>query len=243
MRRLALELTHPITGPQWIEFVSPIPVVLTREGEVKPGFENTYIDPELLIFDPPPVGFRLKGERKWGGIKAPHLVELNGEYVESAVVKIGDRLRWWDYELNVVEVPKLSEKEREMIDASRTSDAALDVYADWLESNGAGKNAEWARLMLKGRIDQTLLQHVGPSFRALVTRARIERCPTACNRNWESLPLSEDPCVRECGSCMKKVTWCENASIARSLREEPVVLDRAAPRSPGDIKRPSYVVG
>ena len=240
---IALELTHPIAGKWWIEFVSPIPVVLTREGAVIPGFENTYIDPELLIFDPKPVAFRLKGERKWGGIKAPHLIELNGEYVESGVVKMGDRLRWWDYEISVVEVPKLSDEARAMVDASRTSDAALNVYADWLESNGAGKRAEWARLMLKGKIDRTLLQHVGPSFRALVTRAAIERCPTACNQKWESLPLGDDPCVRQCETCMKNVTWCEDASIARSLREDPVVIDRAAPRTPGDLRRPNFVVG
>jgi uncharacterized protein (TIGR02996 family) len=232
-----------MAGSRWIEFASPIPVVLTREGAVMPGFENTYIDPELLIFDPPPVAFRLKGERKWGGIKAPHLVELNGEYVESGVVKIGDRLRWWDYEIKVVEVPKLSDEERAMVDASRTSDAALNVYADWLESHGAVKRAEWARLMLKGKIDQTLLQNVGPSFRALVTRARIERCSMSCNQSWESLPLGEDPCVRNCLKCMRPVTWCEDASIARSLREEPVVIDRAAPRSPGDLRRPNFVVG
>lgn len=243
MNRLALELTHPVSGVRRIEFVSPRPVVLNREGGVESGDQHTGGDPELLIFDPPAVSFRLKGEARWGGVKSPQLVELNGENVERGVVKPGDRLRWWDFELTVVELQPLSDAERTMVDAARTSDDALHVYADWLESNGESKRAEWARLMLSGKADHALVTRVGASFRALVTRAPIERCLVSCGQRWESLTLGADPCVRQCGQCMRAVTWCEDAAIARGLREEPVVLDPAAPRSPGDLLRSPYVIG
>jgi hypothetical protein len=134
-----------------------------------------------------------------------------------------------------------------MADAARSDGAALQVYADWLETKGASQSAEWARLVLsphaeaKARMN-ALAPRLGGSFRALVARGAIERCTQRCDQRWEALPLGKEQCRRACSTCKQQVTWCEDAESARDI-VGPVVIDPATPRAPGDLLPRPMVMG
>lgn len=175
---------------------------------------------------------------------------LNGVLRDTGALTAGDLLTWHGFSVSVVSLETLEAPERPMVDAARSSDAALQVFADWLETNGASHRAEWTRLVLASPEDparaqrmEELASSLGPSFRAQVARGRIERCTRAgCPSRWEALPLRAEPWLRPCATCERTVTWCPDADTARDL-PGPVTLDPATPRRAGDLLPRPPVVG
>ena len=134
------------------------------------------------------------------------------------------------------------EAEWAMIEAARTSDASLLVYADWLESRGESDCAEWARLSLgpkerRGKMRE-LANRIGTDFRALVARGPVERCEKSCDRRWETLELSSEPWRRNCTTCFNTVRWCSDVEAGRTLRTGAVVIEPAEPRRQYDLVVP-----
>lgn len=259
MIAFALELIHPGHGTRRVEFVTPKRLALLTDGKTtlhRVGGRGS--SPEALYFQWWPIGrtpqpvrevsFHVAAARGHLSPAPPRLANLNGEQLTRGTLKHGDVLRWRDFRISVFEIRPLREPELAMVDAARTDDAALQVYADWLETRGATQSAEWARLAVsalgepeKARMN-ALAPRLGGSFRALVARGPVERCNQACDQRWEALPLREEPCSRSCSKCALSVTWCEDAESARSV-QGPVTLDPATPRTPGDLLPRPIVVG
>lgn len=249
MASFALELLHPAHGARRVEFVVPKSLALLTDGRTTRGrVGGRRSTPEVLIFrQQQEFTFQILTARGELSPPAAQLAKLNGDQLTQGTLKHGDVLRWRESEISVFEIRPLREPELAMVDAARTDDAALQVYADWLETKGALQSAEWARLAVSplGLNEQArmnaLASRLGGSFRSLVARGAIERCNKRCGQRWESLPLIQEPCLRACTKCGMNVTWCEDAEIARDVRG-PVTLDPATPRSPGDlIPRPPVV--
>lgn len=244
MVRLAIDVVHP-RGAQRLEFVSPRSLSFLQDGQVRRNAHyGRGAHPEMLFIqwwrpaDPPT--FHVSTERRPSPPK-PETPRLNGVLRDTGTLSPGDVLRWRDFTVTATELKRLTAPEWAMVEAARQSDAALQVYADWLETSGASALAQWARLVLAAddasrtaRMN-ALTTQVGPSLRALVARGPVERCGRAgCTARWERLSLTGDPWLRSCGTCERPVSWCDDADTARAV-QGPVVLDPATPRAPGDL--------
>ncbi|MDP1827734.1 MAG: hypothetical protein Q8L48_30960 [Archangium sp.] len=244
MARLALDVVHG-GRTQRIEFVSPRSLSFRQNGVVaRNAHFGRGAHPEMLFIqwwrpnDPP--AFHVTTERRPNPPK-PETPRLNGVLRDRGTLSAGDVLRWRDFTVSVSPLKRLSAPEWGMVEAARQSDAALHVYADWLETSGASALAQWARLVLApGDVNRaaqlsSLAPQLGPSLRALVARGPVERCGhKGCAARWEGLSLTEEPWVRNCGTCERPVSWCDDAETARAV-QGPVVLDPATPRTPGDL--------
>jgi hypothetical protein len=250
---LALDVQHAGQPTQRFELITPRSLSFQVDGRVSRNLRSGRgSNPELLFIqwwrprDAP--SFHVTGARRGADRSAAQAAQVNGVDREQGQLSTGDTLRWHGFLVSVSEVPLLRAPELEMVEAARRSDAALEVYADWLETRGASRSAEWARLVLapdeaqRAAGMQVLARELGASFRALVSRGRVERCDRSCGAQWEGLALKEEPWLRGCGTCERAVTWCEDAESARSV-VGPVVLDPSAPRSPGDLLPRPMVVG
>lgn len=163
----------------------------------------------------------------------------------SGALHAGARLEWRGWTIEVGALAPLTQEERAQLDAARTSDAALLVYADALESRGAADDANWSRLVVDAAKNaeklQALTERVPSSHKAHTARADIERCAERCGQRWEALPLGESPWVRRCGRCGEDVSWAETPWSAPDFG--PVVVDPGAPREPGDLLPSPMPVG
>lgn len=250
MTSFALELLHPAHGTRRVEFVTPKGLTFLVDGTITRGRVGGRVaSPEALYFlRYKAMGFHLVPFRAAAEPPPEHAPLLNGAPVTQSGLKHGDVVRWREFQISVVEIQPLRGPERAMVDAARSDDAALQVYADWLETSGATQNAEWARLAIsslgvpeRARMN-ALAVRLGGSFRALVARGSIERCTRSCGQRWESLSLLPDPCRRACAKCGHDVTWCEDNETARDI-SGPVTLDPATPRTPGDLLPRPIMVG
>jgi uncharacterized protein (TIGR02996 family) len=242
-----LEIEHPKAGFRRIELIEPRnSVSLKTDGEILFYYPGGPPRPEVLFFSA--AAFTAVGELTLQHKELkPKLPEHNGKRTEDGKLSKGDVFRWRDHKVTIAVTREPTQEEFSMIDAARTSDAALLVYADWLETRGEKDNAEWARLVLqdtpaaKTRMAE-LAARVGIDFRSLVARGPVERCWQNCGRRWESFALLRTPWVRSCTQC-SQVTWCEDSEHARQLRGGAVVLDPTTPRKPGDLIPPMRPVG
>lgn len=251
----AVDLIHTKTGGRRVEFVTPKSLVLQADGRTSLGrvggrnshpealFLQRHLPRELLI------SFHVVGARQVHDQKPPQLPLVNGAPLERGNLNHGDVVHWRDYRVTVSELRPLRAPEWAMVEAARSDDAALNVYADWLETGGAIQSAEWTRLTLSPRSEAELARmnalalRVGGSFRALVSRGPVERCnEPVCGQRWEKLALRPEPWVRDCAACKRPVTWVEEPASARSVHG-PVTLDPATPRSPGDLLPRPVMVG
>lgn len=249
---LVLDIEHPTIGSKRIELIpGRTSVSLKKDGEIPFYYPGGPPRPEALFFGSgsAATSFVAIGEQTLQRKELkPQLPEHNGLRKEKGPIAPGDVLRWHDFTVTVGMTRAPTREEWTMIDAARTSDAALLVYADWLETMGQKDNAEWARLSLqdtpqaKARMAE-LSASVGVDFRALVARGPVERCWKNCNQRWSEFALLNEPWSRICRTCSNTVTWCADAEGARGLRMGPVVLDPTAPRKPGDLIVPPMPVG
>jgi uncharacterized protein (TIGR02996 family) len=133
------------------------------------------------------------------------------------------------------------------------------VYADWLDEHGNTTHAEFLRLMARhagpGNSDldwyaaeeqlQELRAGLDPNWVAVFDRPGIENCDTAfkfrCPKRWENLKVLNEPAVRYCAFCEKKVYYCHTLEEAKThARQDHCVAVRlGVVRHPGDLKPPS----
>lgn len=251
--RFALEVTHPARPRQRFEFLTYKGLAFEMNGQVTTnGHFGRGGNPELLFIQwwgqtGAPV-FHSVGVRR-GAAQQPHLPALfNGSRLDRGPLKAGDTLGWHELTIVVSEVKYLRPPEWGMAEAARQNDAALQVYADWLETQGDDASAEWARLIpsqdeaARARM-AVLARGLGASFRSTLARGPVERCAKkSCAERWESLSLEEEPWERTCAACTRTVVWCEDSETARSVRG-PVVLDPVTPRTDGDLLPRPVMVG
>ena len=252
MPAIILEVAHPTLGTRLIELLEDGQfAALKLDGEVLPYYPGGPPRPEALVFGSggDASWFHTLGEQTLEHRELrPQLPEHNGTRAEKGQLTGGDVLRWYAYQLTARVPRQPSQAEWAMVEAARSNDSALLVYADWLESRGELEHAEWTRLSLqttdaaKARMAE-LAKRVGTDFRALVARGPVERCFKNCGRRWENLPLHNVPWSRSCREC-SQVTWCADSQAVRSLRLfGPVTLDPVTPRGPGDLRPPPRPVG
>lgn len=153
MASFALDLTHPAHGTRRVEFVTPRTLALLVDGKMSRGrVGGRTMGPEALSCQwwpqLPELQFHVSAEYGRMSPPPPRLPKLNGKQVAQGTLKDGDVIQWRDFRISVIELRPLREAERAMVDAARMDDAALQVYADWLETKGATRSAEWARLHL-----------------------------------------------------------------------------------------------
>jgi uncharacterized protein (TIGR02996 family) len=247
-------VTQPARPPQRFEFLTNKGLAFQKNGQATTnGHFGRGGNPELLFIQrwgltEAPV-FHSVGERR-GAVSQPPLVPVvNGTSLATGPLKPGDTLRWHDLTVVVSHVKYLRPPEWGMVEAARRSDAALQVYADWLETQGDQASAEWARLIPSQDEEATraqmavLAMALGASLRSTLARGPVERCAKkGCSQRWEALSLEQEPWERTCAACTRIVTWCEDSETARGV-VGPVVLDPSTPRTAADLLPRPHLVG
>lgn len=236
---LALHLSHVESGLHIEECLYPGHVYLSREGVAArflPGegfvalswYELRAESVELQFLEKPPTRQKRRVPVQW---------QIDGVMQRADVLKLGQRLEWNGWIVDVREVPLPGPKVREMSDRARGDDDALRVFCDWLEANGAVDAALFGRAMIetipRDRLE-VIARRVPTSVRALVARGPVERCERRCSQTWQSLAFdSSEPWKKSCATCSARVSFCDEP---RSVpREGPVVISAQAQRSWGDL--------
>lgn len=145
-------------------------------------------------------------------------------------------------------------------------DATREVYADWLEENGALSAAMMLRLDV--RVRQITEEHpthtelaralrgvasdVEDDWRREVARPMIEACGPdepleldfECPKEWQKLDRGPNPNVRVCRACQKNVTYCTTISEARNIATAGgcVAVDPSLTRTKDDLQPPQLVL-
>ncbi|MFT3707868.1 MAG: hypothetical protein QM817_09445 [Archangium sp.] len=252
--RIALHLAHPETGLRIEECVYFNHLVLRANGECFRGRIGGRMgnSEDLLQFNwwTPQHGFRadvISITRFVGGNRTTEPGEPmlhNGEKTQSAVLKVGDRLEWRDTVILVKDIANPGSLVREQAERGRTNDTTLEVFADWLEANGAPTAAEYTRGVIhkteRERME-VLARQLPLSLRALIARGPIERCDRSCDQRWESLAIGKgDTWLKRCGTCKLDISWCDNPQYMSG--RGPLVFCPSARRTSGDLY-PVHVVG
>jgi uncharacterized protein (TIGR02996 family) len=140
-------------------------------------------------------------------------------------------------------------------------DTSRLVYADWLDEQGnedAGLKARFIRFEIEAaRLPDESLRRAAvnsqlrkqaaaldPNWLAIVSHPALEECRLRfefeCPMKWENLSPTDDPTVRNCESCKRKVHYCDTIEEARerAWRDECVAVSLALVRRPRDLSRP-----
>jgi uncharacterized protein (TIGR02996 family) len=142
-------------------------------------------------------------------------------------------------------------------------DVARLVYADWLDER-ADPRAGFLRLERdlvalpaederrpewKARLQQQA-RTLDPAWLRVVSRPDIENCELRfdfkCPLSWEKLQPTDNPAVRFCESCGKRVHYCETVDEARRLAARfghCVAIDLRQPRRDGDLEMFTATMG
>jgi len=140
--------------------------------------------------------------------------------------------------------------------------ASREIYADWLEEHGHGREAEFVRVQdamtglapedpaFAARSERLgeLAKAVDYRWRLRVARPAIENCTRAavprfdfkCPKEWGALEPTAKQGVRMCGACKQEVFYCASVPEARdhAAKGECVALDLRAKRWPADLASP-----
>lgn len=253
--RFALHLSHPDTGLRIEECVYNNHLALRANGQCFRGRIggrsgnseevlnfNWWAFRQGLLFDVIPVmRYGRAGER----LSEPAADAIvNGEPLQRGTLKIGDRLEWRTTIVLVKEAVNPGPLVREQAERGRADDTTLEVFADWLEANGAPGAAEYTRGVLR-KSDrermEVLARQLPLGLRALIARGPIERCDRQCGQQWEALPIgAKEPWIKRCSQCQVDVSWCDNPQYMPP--RGPVVFCPSALRRPGDLY-PVHMVG
>lgn len=157
-----------------------------------------------------------------------HLVQLSGFWIDAPFTKRKRGYRTAD------------PQEGALLAALRTDPRDAEtrrVYADWLEQHGLDLRAERLRAE-DGVVDREQDPGIvfaqqdpeGAPWRAIVSRAKIDRCVTftfACPKRWDALQPTAFDDVRYCSSCDKPVYFVTSTDEAheRGARQECVAID------------------
>jgi hypothetical protein len=254
MAAFALHLSHPDTGLRIEECVYGNHLALRANGHCFRGRIGGRggNSEEVLNFDwwYPQHGFNFAviGVTRWVGGQQQRgegePVILNGEPLQNGKLKVGDRLEWRDTIVLVKEALNPGPLVREQAERGRANDTTLEVFADWLEANGAAGAAEYTRGVIhqadRERLE-VLARQLPLSLRAMIARGPIERCDRQCAQRWEALPIGpKETWLKRCGECQQHVSWCDNPQYMAP--RGPVVFCPSALRRDGDLY-PVHVVG
>jgi uncharacterized protein (TIGR02996 family) len=133
------------------------------------------------------------------------------------------------------------------------------VYADWLDEHNNPTHAEFLRLMVRhGQLQNTELEwytveerlgelraELDPNWIAVFDRPKIENCEPAfrfqCPKRWENLRVLNEPGVRHCSACDKKVYYCHTLDAAQGHARQGhcVAVQLGVLRHPGDLAPPN----
>lgn len=160
-------------------------------------------------------------------------------------------------------------EEQLLADIAAGDDASRMVYADWLETHGDLRRAEFLRCQealreLAGEDPATrpaFVEHsrrlrqlatvVELEWRMKVARAPVEGCNVhvrfdfLCPKQWSDLVETERPEIRFCDLCRQQVFYCTTLREARehAWRSRCVAVDIANERTPHDLDRPPPKLG
>jgi uncharacterized protein (TIGR02996 family) len=130
------------------------------------------------------------------------------------------------------------------------------VYADWLDEHDDNIRAEFLRLSVRLNAPETTqtdrfgiigqLEDLRPLLNAdwvaVFDRTYIENCDQRfafqCPKQWEKLQGTDDPAVRHCDTCKKKVYYCRTKREAydHAQQGDCVAIDSALPYWRGDLE-------
>jgi uncharacterized protein (TIGR02996 family) len=140
------------------------------------------------------------------------------------------------------------------IAANPDDEELRQVYADWLEERGDPR-AEFLRLAtslaalpaaekradkLKARL-RALQPGIDAKWLALMDRAPVEGCfrfAYQCPSQWQHLKQTDDPSIRFCETCEKKVFYCPTVDHAQrhALRGHCVAINSGLVRRKDDLE-------
>ena len=208
-------------------------------------------------------------------LKSTNGTYLNGRKITSPqVIANSDKLYIAEFTLAVeynrkahrIAVPPFLPRDRREADLlraiSENDEASREVYADWLEEHGHGREAEFVRVQQAlialapadgafraqtQRLSQ-LAEIVDSRWRFRVARPAIENCAHEdvprfsfkCPKEWGGLAATDKHDVKFCNACEKNVYYCTSVPEARdrASRGECVALDSRAMRWQRDLAAP-----
>jgi uncharacterized protein (TIGR02996 family) len=158
--------------------------------------------------------------------------------------------------------PALTDEDKTFLRAIMSNPVELTawlVYADWLDEHDDPR-AEFIRLEVRhGQLNNTELEWysveerlqelraaLDPDWIAIFDRPKIEVCESAfrfqCPKRWENLKGTDDPTVRHCEACEKKVHYCRTLPEAQSHARQGhcVAVQLGVLRYPDDLKPRVY---
>lgn len=201
-------------------------------------------------------------------------VKVNGKSVERSVpLYATDKVFVGPYSFMIETLDYVPDplEDKLLADIAAGDDASRIVYADWLETNGDIRRAEFLRAQealrdlgaagLEHAARVAFLEHsrrlrqlatlIDVEWRMRVARAPVEGCRVnvrfdfACPKQWSDLVETEAPDVRFCDLCREQVFYCTSIAEARqhAWRGRCVAVDIANERSANDLDRPAPSVG
>jgi uncharacterized protein (TIGR02996 family) len=117
-----------------------------------------------------------------------------------------------------------------------SDELARSVYADWLEQHGGGIRAAFLRGEAEGesidRLRELAVVH-DVAWRAIASRAPVDRCDEACGKRWCDLVSTSDDTARTCADCDRTVHYCGSLAdgVARGSGGAPIAIDAALDRN------------
>jgi uncharacterized protein (TIGR02996 family) len=200
-------------------------------------------------------------------MKTEHGTFVNGRRMTAPIIVCeGDVIRVGAYEVGLLEREPPGETERAFLEAlsqNPNDDDSRSVYSDWLDEQSRRDEADFLRtqLALKGigpanpsfrdlsSVLTALAPLVSPSWRRLVARPPIEKCPVRfeliCPKRWDALKPTGSLTERFCDACKKNVHFAPTVAAARrlALTGHCVAIDVAQARSEDDLDPPVRMVG
>jgi uncharacterized protein (TIGR02996 family) len=201
-------------------------------------------------------------------------VNVNGKQLErSTPLYATDKVFVGPYSFMIEALDRAPDATEEQLlaDIAAGDDASRLVYADWLETNGDVRRAEFLRTQesMRGLQADTLdpdarttfVEHsrrlrqlatlIDLDWRMRVARAPVEGCKVdvrfdfACPKQWSDLVETESAEVRFCDLCRQQVFYCTSIPEARqhAWRGRCVAVDISNERTKHDLERPPPMVG
>jgi uncharacterized protein (TIGR02996 family) len=151
----------------------------------------------------------------------------------------------------LAEIPATTTEAQLLASLRAGNESARAVYADFLESEGRGVEANWVRLeqqmrALSGDAQLEALTtlralDVSREFMASVSRAELEACAVQfgfrCPRTWDALTPTAQPMVRWCGACREEVHFATTLEQAEqfTMRDRCFAVSATVARPDGPI--------
>lgn len=179
---------------------------------------------------------------------------FNGAPATHGTLVAGGRFEWGECDLSVIEVEAPPEFDPEALGALLADSSARAVFVDWVESQGALRCAEYARLVAQPRTELTharlaeLTPQVWRYFREVVACVPIRRCGLEfCPKQWEAIAVTRAAAMRKCPGCKRYVQFAPDpTSIPASgpfVLEPSIVFQPEWERSRVIVGRPLLVDG